>query len=153
MLQSLSAVVEVFDALHVKVLYFVEHDALLTGDKPVLLHYELDEVRVAAKARLFAGLGQPYDPLADMVAPKRLARVVMPLNRRALLVLDSAGESGVAPSARAGALAVSTNAMIAAQSSELYAPAADTITATLEYLERVDCEAHDLLAAARGRTS
>lgn len=70
--------------------YFSEKPAFLTSDRPVALVYEADEERTAQKAAFMKEVGGiDYDPGTDMVSPKRLRQVQMPLTAKCLLVLDA----------------------------------------------------------------
>lgn len=149
MMQVINAAMGEFNEMSAKVLYFKERDCLLTGDRPVILTYELDEERVRRKAALVSTPERPYRPEEDRVAPKRLVRVGMPLNRRALLLLDRTGVHATYPSEPAGHLANSTNMLIADQCREVYAPSRRVIEQALSDLAEVDRRVEKMLASGQ----
>lgn len=147
MMQAINAAMTEFNEMSAKVFYFEGRDSLLTGDRPVVLHYDLDLERVRVKAARFSTPDRPYEPEQDMMAPKRLTRVIMPLNRRAMLLLDRTGVHATYPSALAAHLARSTNSLVADQCREVFAPSRQMIDRTLADLAAVDQEAKELLAS------
>jgi hypothetical protein len=94
MLNNLSVALALFSAMNVVIVYFDE-PCVITGDNPVGLHYRPDEARIALKRQRFSRPERPYDPAADLVVPKYLHLVSMPLNRRAYLVLMKDTQPGI----------------------------------------------------------
>ena len=122
MLKCLSAAMNTFDGLGVLVEY-LDTSCVLTGDDPVLFsHTEIADVfmQEAADGRT-----------AEVIVPDNF-NVVMPLNRRAVVVFTKSLPRGIYCTSGDPALAHKYNVAVAAQSNQILAHSLDLIASVYE---------------------